>query len=74
MQHTLNVNFSFPQLVDVIKNLSPKEKLQISDALWEGDIDIPDEHQALVLERIKNARKNPARLLDWDKASKNLRK
>ena len=68
----LNVNLNFQQLVDTIKQLSPKEKLKISDAIWEGDMDIHSQHKALVLDRIKNARQDPARLLDWDDASKSL--
>ena len=68
----LNVNLNFQQLVDTIKQLSPKEKLKISDAIWESDMDIPGQHQALVLGRIKKARQDPARLLDWDDASKSL--
>ncbi len=69
----LNVNLNFQQLVDTIKQLSPKEKLKISDAIWESNMDIPGEHQTLVLDRVKKARQNPARLLDWDEASKTLK-
>ncbi|PQJ09286.1 hypothetical protein CJD36_018730 [Flavipsychrobacter stenotrophus] len=69
----LNVNMSFQQLVETIKQLSPKEKLQINDALWDGDIDIPQEHQDLVLSRIEKARQDPGRLKNWDSASKKLR-
>jgi len=36
------------------------------------EIEIPIEHQKLVLDRIAKARKNPERLLDWDNVSKNL--
>ena len=69
----LNVNFNIQQLVAAIRLLSPKEKLQINEALWEENMEIPDEHQALVMERVKNARQNPDRLLDWDQASKKLK-
>ena len=69
----LNVNLNFQQLVDTIKQLSPKEKLQINEALWEENMDIPVEHQTLVLDRVKTARKDPKRLLDWDEASKKLK-
>jgi hypothetical protein len=69
----LNVNLNYTQLIDAIKQLSPKEKLEINDALWDSDMDIPAEHQELVLGRINNARKTPGRLLDWDEASKTLR-
>jgi len=69
----LNVNLNFEQLVDTIKQLSPKEKLQINEALWEENMDIPIEHQTLVLDRVKRARNDPGRLLDWDKAAKKLK-
>ena len=37
----LNVNLNFQQLLDSIKQLSPKEKLQLNEALWEENMDIP---------------------------------
>jgi len=69
----LNVNLNFQQLLDSIKQLSPKEKLQLNEALWEENMDIPLEHQTLVLDRVKKARENPKRLLNWDEASKKLK-
>jgi hypothetical protein len=69
----LKVNLNFQQLVETIKQLSPKEKLQINEALWEENMDIPEEHKELVVNRIKKARQHPARLEDWDKASKKLK-
>jgi hypothetical protein len=69
----LSVNLNFQQLLETVKKLSPKEKMQVNEALWEEDMDIPREHQELVLGRVKNARKHPETLLDWDKASKKLR-
>ena len=69
----LNVNLNLQQLVDTIKKLSPKEKMQINDAIWEENMDIPAEHKELVLSRIKKARQHPERLLDWDKATGKLR-
>ena len=35
-------------------------------------IDIPTEHQQIVLDRMEKAKANPKRLLDWDKVSKTL--
>jgi hypothetical protein len=69
----LNINFSVQQLVAAIKQLSPSEKLQINEALWDSTMDIPLEHQTLVLERVKSARKNPEQLLTWDEAAKTLK-
>lgn len=69
----LNINLNIQQLVDVVKQLSPDEKLILNEAIWSEDMDIPKEHQKLVMDRIKNARKNPDTMLDWDEASKKLK-
>ena len=45
----------------------------LNDVLWDETMEIPAEHQALVLGRIQKANQNPGRLIDWDKASKSLK-
>ena len=69
----VNIDLSFQQLVDAVKKLTPKEKLLLNDALWKESMEIPAEHKALVLARIKMAKQNPERLMDWDEVSKNLK-
>jgi hypothetical protein len=69
----LNVNLSFQQLVEVVKQLSPSERLKLSDVIWNEGMDIPLEHQKLVLNRIQKAKEDPSRMLDWDEASKSLK-
>lgn len=69
----LSINLGIQQLVDVIKQLSPDEKLILNEALWSEGMDIPKEHQELVMGRIKDARQNQDRMLDWDEASKKLK-
>ncbi len=69
----LNVNLNLQQLVETVKKLSPKEKMLINDAIWEENMDVPAEHKELVLDRIKKARKNPERLVDWNDAMDKLR-
>jgi hypothetical protein len=69
----LNINLSFQQLVDVVKQLSPDEKLKLNEVIWSEKMDIPEEHQKLVLDRIQKAKQNPDRMLDWDVASKKLK-
>ncbi len=69
----LNVNLSFQQLVEVVKQLSPTEKLKLNDLIWNENIEIPIEHQKLVLDRIQKAKKDPSKMLDWDEASKKLK-
>ena len=73
MSIQLKVNINFQQLVDTIKQLSPHEKMQINEVLWEENMDIPAAQQALVLSRIDRAKQDPKRLLDWDEASKQLK-
>jgi hypothetical protein len=69
----LNINLSFQQLVEVVKQLSPSEKLKLNDVIWDESMDIPTEHQKLVLSRIQKSKANPSRMLDWDEASKTLK-
>lgn len=68
----LNINLSVNQLVEAVKQLSPKDRLKINDAIWNDNVEIPVEHQEIVLERMAKAKANPERLLDWDEVSKNL--
>jgi hypothetical protein len=70
--NAVNIKISFHQVVDMIKQLSPSEKLKINEVIWETDTEIPSEHQLLVMERIKKTKNNPKRMLDWDEVSKNL--
>lgn len=69
----INVNLSFQQLIDVVKQLSPAEKLKLSDVIWSEHTDVPTEHQSLVLNRKQQTKKNPDQMLDWDEASKTLK-
>lgn len=69
----LNVNLNFQQLLEVVKQLSPVEKVKLNEFIWSENIDIPVEHQKLVLDRIQKSKENPKRMLDWDEASKTLK-
>ncbi len=69
----LNINLSFQQLIEIVKQLSPAEKLKLNDVIWDESMDIPIEHQKLVLNRIKKSKKNHSRMLDWDVVSKSLK-
>lgn len=69
----LNVNLSFQQLLEVVKQLSPAEKLQLNDAIWEEVSEIPLEHQKIVLERKQKSKIDPSRMLDWEVALKKLK-
>lgn len=68
----LNINLTVEQLIQAVKQLSPKDKLKLNDALWDETAEIPESHKAIVLDRIAEAKANPGRLLDWDEVSKTL--
>lgn len=69
----VNVSLSFQQLLDIVKQLSPTEKARLNEFIWNENMDIPTEHQALVLERIQQSNADPSKMLDWDEASKTLK-
>ena len=68
----LNIDFNVNQLIEVVKKLSPKDRLKLNDAIWNDDTTIPIEHQKIVLDRMAKAKANPKRLLDWDEVSEML--
>ena len=68
----LNIDLNVNQLIEAAKQLSPKDRLKLNDAIWNHDMAIPIEHQKIVLERMAKAKTNPERLLDWDEVSKTL--
>ncbi|UFH36094.1 addiction module protein [Flavobacterium acetivorans] len=68
----LNIDLNINQLIEAVKQLSPKDRLRINDAIWSDDMTIPVEHQKIVLERIAKAKINPKRLLDWEEVSETL--
>lgn len=69
----LKVSIRFEELSALVKQLSYSEKLKLSDVIWDEDMNIPKEHQELVSQRIRKAKQNPERMVDWAKASKLLK-
>jgi hypothetical protein len=69
----VNIDLSFQQLTDIVKQLSPSEKLKLNDVIWDDKMEVPEEHRKLVMERIAKSKQNPERMLDWNKASKTLK-
>jgi hypothetical protein len=70
-QHVqLNIPLSFKQVVDIVKQLSPSEKLQLGEVLWTeqniDDIVIPEEHKQIVRERIKKYENSSGSYLSWN--------
>ena len=68
----LNISLTLEQLIETVKQLSPLDKLKVNEAIWDEQIDIPKEHQELVLDRIAKSKANPERMLDWDEVLKTL--
>jgi len=66
----LNVPLSFTQVVNIVRQLSDTEKLQLSEVLLnEQNIDdmvIPEEHKQIVLERIKKYENSHGGYLSWN--------
>ncbi|MEI6753384.1 MAG: hypothetical protein WCK78_09455 [Paludibacter sp.] len=68
-----NNDLNFQQLVDIVNRLSPSEKLKLNECLWAENMEIPIEHQEIVLSRIQKSKEKPERLLDWDLAAKTIK-
>ena len=39
----LNIDLSVNQLIEAVKQLSPKDRLKVNDAIWNEDFEIPIE-------------------------------
>lgn len=66
----LNIPLSFKQVVEIVKQLSPSEKQQLSEVLEAeqnvDDILVPEEHKQIVRERIKKYENSPNSYLSWN--------
>ncbi|MBY0433897.1 MAG: hypothetical protein K2U26_07295 [Cyclobacteriaceae bacterium] len=69
----IKINLDFKQLTSIVKQLNPSEKMKLNEVIWDEQMEIPEEHQKLVLQRINRARQSPGRMLPWDKAVKLLK-
>jgi protein tyrosine/serine phosphatase len=73
----LNVPLNFNQLIDIVRQLSPKEKQQLSSVLWdeasEEEIDIPESHKKIVRQRLKNMEENPESCLSWEDIERKIK-
>ncbi len=69
----LKISLSFKQLTAIVRQLNSSEKMKLNEAIWDDKMDIPIEHQKLVTERIKKAKKDPTRMVSWEKAIKQLK-
>ncbi|MFA6401702.1 MAG: hypothetical protein WCX31_08770 [Salinivirgaceae bacterium] len=62
----------FKQVNDVSLINAIKNMLDYALKKEQANLEIPEAHQKLVLERFDKVRENPERLLDWDEAKKRL--
>jgi len=63
----------FRQVNDVNLIHAIKNMLDYALKKEQESLEIPEAHQKLVMERFDKVRKDPDRLLDWDKAKKRLK-
>ena len=75
-QILINVPLSFEQVIDLVKQLSPAEKQQLSEVLLTeqsvDDIEISEEHKELVRERIKKYEDKPGSYFTWNEIEQKL--
>lgn len=70
----LNIPLNFKQVVDIVRQLSPKEKTKLKEVLEsEQEIDIPEEHKNIVRQRMKASEADPSRLLNWDEVKHKIK-
>ena len=66
----LKVPLSVDQLIDIVRQLSPKEKQKLSSILWdetrEEEIIIPEDHKNIVRQRLKRMEESPETSLSWE--------
>jgi hypothetical protein len=68
----VNINLNFKQIAKAAQQLSPQEKLKLESIMWKSDSEIDLAQKRVVMDRIKMAKIDPSRLLDWDEYSKNI--
>jgi hypothetical protein len=66
----LKVPLSVDQLIDIVRQLSPKEKQKLSSILWdetrEEEVFIPEDHKKIVRQRLKRMEESPETNLSWE--------
>ena len=55
----IDLSLDFNQVLDIVRQLSPAEKMQLNEFIWEEVIEVPLEHQQIVIDRIEESRINP---------------
>ena len=73
----LNVPLSFNQLIEIVRQLAPKEKQKLSivlgDETKEAEIDINEGHKKIVRQRIKRMEEQQADSLSWEDIERKIK-
>ena len=70
--NSVSINLSFQQLAEVVKQLSPTDKIKLNEVIWGDNAIIPTKHQKLVSGRIAKSKQKPDMMLDWNEALKTI--
>lgn len=73
----LNVPLNFKQIIDIVRQLSPKEKLQLGEVLWDDtsvdEIEIAEEQKQIVKQRLNKMEKDPESCLTWEDIERKIK-
>ncbi len=73
----LKVPLSVDQLIDIVRQLSPKEKQKLSGVLWEEtreeEVFIPEDHKKIVRQRLKRMNERPETSLNWEDIERKMK-
>ena len=67
-----NTQISYNELVSIVKTLSVAEKQLLTEALWDDNMPVLEEHQRIVKERMEKSNRQPDRMLNWESVSKSI--
>ncbi len=70
---TIDLNLNYSQVLSIVKQLKPKERAKLVEEINYLDLEIPEEHKRITLERIEKSKLNPELLLDFETAIKRLK-
>ena len=72
----LNVPLNFNQLLNLVTQLSTKEKLKLESMIWNeaeaADIEIPTVQKQIVSERLQKMNEDSAACKSWEEIEQNL--
>jgi Putative addiction module component. len=72
----LNIPLNFDQLLGLVNQLSPKEKIKLESMIWnetdEENIEISAVQQKIVYERLQRMNNNPTDCKSWEEIESRL--